>query len=314
MMRKYWTKEEIDFMIENYSNLSLKELKNKFGRSIDGIKEKAYRLNLTKKEFLWTQKEIDFLTKNYFDEKKEILMLNLNHSWVGIKGKAQSIGLKRNLNLLINKDFFKIWTKEMSYIFGFWIADGNMGKNKCTISFSSNDLDLLVMIKAILESDHKICESKRGSFELNFCVETMYNDLLKLGGIPRKSLTIQFPYVPDEFLSDFIRGFLDGDGGFYSERGDYLRSSFTGNIDFLTVLKNKIEENVDIDAKSFYMLDKYNPNRSRRIYRLAYSGKKAILLGDYIYQDSENLRLERKFKIYDKMKKENIKNWNQKND
>ena len=112
--------------------------------------------------------------------------------------------------------------------------------------------------------------------------------------------------IPDEFLLHFIRGEFDGDGCnciAKVEKYKYLVSTFTGNIDFLTVLKDKIKKQADIDTNNIYSLKNCNPV----IGQLTYNGKKAIALGDYIYQDSENLRLERKFKIYDKMKKQQIK-------
>ena len=41
----------------------------------------------------------------------------------------------------------------------------------------------------------------------------MVNDLINLGCIPNKSLTLTFPdFINDELLPHFIRGYFDGDG------------------------------------------------------------------------------------------------------
>ena len=245
----------------------------------------------------WTEKEIKYVIENYYDGDKDDILLNVDHSWLGVQIKAFRLGLRRNISLPVDEDFFKTWTREMAYIFGFWIADGNMGKDRHKISFYSNDQDLLETVKSNLKSEHKIGKDGSKCFHLQIHNKIMYNDLLKLGGIPAKSLTIQFPYVPDEFLPDFVRGFLDGDGGFYKQGGS-VTASFTGNVDFLIVLKEKITEHINIDTNTFYMLNKNKPKRSQKIYSLAYFGKKAIVLGDYIYKNSKNLRLERKHKTY----------------
>ena len=250
----------------------------------------------------WIEEEIEFLKNNYKFRDKEYLLKNIDHTWKSIQNKASILNLTRG-RLSINEDFFKSWNREMAWTFGFWIADGNMAKNKNIISFTNKDYDLIIMIKSLLNSGHKIYKDKDNVFKLQICNKIMYNDLLKLGGIPAKSLTIQFPEVPDEFLSHFIRGYLDGDGCNTTNRNKYLVSSFTGNMDFLINLKDKIKENIGIETGKLYSDKRCNP----RIKQLKYIGKKAISLCDYIYQDSENLRLERKFKIYDKMKKNKLK-------
>ena len=295
-----WTREEIEYMRNNYSDSDIKDLENNLNHSKEGIKGKACELNLTKKQFLWDNKEIEYLMNNYSDNSANSLKLNLNHSWDTIKTKANSLGLKRN-RLAINEDFFKYWNKEMAYIFGFWVADGCM-TNGNSISFANNDLEIIQLIKFLLDSKHKI-NNYNNSFKLEFRNNVIYDNLLKLGGTPRKSLTIQFPEVPDECLSHFIRGEFDGDGCFYIFQNKYLNANFVGNVDFLTVLKDKIKEQANLDSTGFYSFKNCNP----RIRQLIYNGKKGILLGDYMYRNSENLRLERKFKIYNQMKKEYIK-------
>lgn len=45
---KRWTKEKEDFLLANYQNLSFKELSEALDRSIEGIRSKLKRMNLTK--------------------------------------------------------------------------------------------------------------------------------------------------------------------------------------------------------------------------------------------------------------------------
>ena len=303
-----WADDETGFLIINYRKMSIEELIDNLNRSKNSIRYKAFTLNLTKKQkhFSWTEEGIGFLIENYGNLKIKEIEKILNHTAGSIQSKASELNLTRK-RLAINEDFLKEWTPEMVWIFGFWIADGHMlEKNNC-ISFSSNDFELLEIIKFNLKSGHKISKDGEKGFKLSIYNKTLYDDLLKLGGTPRKSLTIQFPKVPDEFLPDFIRGYLDGDGSNYihkSGNNRYLGTSFVGNVDFLTILKDKIEEHANINTTVFNKNDK---NCNPRIYKLQYNGKKAIALCDYIYQDSENLRLERKYEKYDQMKKEYLK-------
>ena len=303
----FWTEEENRFLMENYKKLSIKELENILNRSKGSIQKKSFRLNLTEKPNFWTKEELKFLKENYKHGKKEDLIKNINHPWKVILHKAFEISLIRE-RLSINENFFREWTSEMAWVFGFWIADGWMsGKNNC-ISFASNDFELLEIIKSDLKSEHKISKSHEKGYQLQINNKTLHDDLLKLGGITRKSLTIQFPDVPNEFLPDFIRGYLDGDGSNYIHRNGkyrYLATSFVGNVDFLTNLKDKIEEYVNIETGK---LSSCGKKCNSRIKKLQYNGKKAKSLCDYIYQNSENYRLERKFEKYDQMKKECLKN------
>ena len=307
----YWTIREVGYLNDNYLILSMKDLGNYLNRSESSIKNKLQRLNLNKNH-LWTDKEIKCLKNNYNYKyrNKDDLIKKLGRSWQNIKMKASELNLT---GISINDDFFKEWTKKMAYTFGLWIADGWMAKDKNTISFVSKDYDLLKIVKSNLKSDHKIYENKNNIFKLTFNNKILYNDLLKLGGTPKKSLTIQFPKVPDEFLHHFIRGEFDGDGSnFTYKKGKYryFASNFTGNVDFLNTLKDKIKEHVEIDSPCSCSCGK---NCNPRIKQIRYNGKKAIKLGDYIYKDSDNLRLERKFKIYDDMRKEYIKKLERKN-
>ena len=299
----FWMEKEIKYLKENYLILDIKILKNYLNRSEGSIRRKACRSNLTENHS-WTEEEIKYLKNNYKFRNKKNLLNNLNHSWIAIQIKASKLNLA---GIDIDEDFFKKWTKEMAWTFGLWIADGNMYEKYNSISLSSKDYDLLEIVKSNLKSMHKISKDKNNVFQFRFSNKILYDDLFERGGTPAKSLSIQFPDAPDKFLPHLIRGYLDGDGSNYIHnfgKYRYLDSNFVGNIDFLSVLKNKIKENININPTSFCIADK---NCNERIYRLGYFNKKAIALGDYVYQDSKNLRLERKFKIYDKMKKEYLK-------
>ena len=60
-----WTKDEIDYLYENYGKISTLEISKYIGRAVGSIRWKANELNIrikSKKNY-WTDDEIDFLKK-----------------------------------------------------------------------------------------------------------------------------------------------------------------------------------------------------------------------------------------------------------
>src|SRR3989344_4840195 len=106
----------------------------------------------------------------------------------------------------LNRDFFKKWTPEMSYVLGFFAADGNMIRNKRGahfIAFYSTDFSVIEKIRRLLESNHKISVKNRNKinplwkdcYQLQIGSKEIFGDLMNLGMTPNKSLTIRMPAV-----------------------------------------------------------------------------------------------------------------------
>ena len=209
----------------------------------------------------------------------------------------------------INSSFFKTWTSEMAYVLGFITADGSLedasylrGKY---LRICSSDIEILEKIKAIMNSEHYIIVTKpkeflsRGKkyvwkekYMLRIGDHAIYNDLIKLGITPHKSKTIQFLKVPSEFLSHFIRGYLDGDGCINLYNKQRLSVTFTsGSKLFLEGLSQVISSSLNINN--------HNVFANNRAFQIKYSTKEVIPLLKYIYSDTtDKLYLERKHKIF----------------
>lgn len=147
----------------------------------------------------------------------------------------------------------------MAYVLGLFAADGNMIKNKRGahfIALYSNDRGLLVHVRNVIGSSHKIAvHHKAGNrataYQIQIGSKEWFNDLSLLGMTPNKSKSLQMPRVPPRFIADFVRGYFDGDGCVYFARLKFtarkrprniLNTLFTcGSADFLrephTVLK-----------------------------------------------------------------------------
>lgn len=209
----------------------------------------------------------------------------------------------------INEDFFKKWTQEMAYTLGYFYADGSMedasylrGKY---IRFSSAEKNNILKIKNWMNSQHKIVERKtvdgKRAYLLRIGSHMMYNDLIKLGLYPNKSLTIKFPKIPKNFINHFVRGYFDGDGcvRICMKKGkvqieiiNKLCTVFTsGSKDFLIELARKIKESAQTDLLKVY--------DSHRSFMLSYTTADSVKIFKFMYGKTKKpVYLERKAAIY----------------
>src|SRR5690625_954104 len=131
--------------------------------------------------------------------------------------------------------------------------------------------------------------SSTGVYLLTINSKIIKEDLIEIHGVkPNKSSTIEFPYVPEEFMSHFIRGYFDGDG-FVKYEG-YFVSFVGGSRSFMLSLKDKIEEN------GF----ETNYTEHTTHFRVYVSGRRTIkLFSEWLYKD-KGLHLKRKYEVFQK--------------
>lgn len=103
------------------------------------------------------------------------------------------------------------------YLLGAFITDGNVYKRKnknhtTECSLSSKDKDWLIAIQKLLNNEPIIKSKNTNLYELRIYNEDVFNWLVSKECVPCKSLTIKMPAIPDQYLPDFIRGCIDGDG------------------------------------------------------------------------------------------------------
>lgn len=157
--------------------------------------------------------------------------------WLG-NGNVQGGQQKYDLN----HDFFKLWNKDMAYVLGFWFADGcichSYGSGyRFRITQKSDDEYILKEIGALMGTHRPLYNCHEGYKELSINSKTIYQDIVHLGGKERKSIDVEFPLVPKDYLFDFIRGYFDGDGCAH-KRG----MSFTGgSYNFMSKLYNILD-------------------------------------------------------------------------
>lgn len=184
----------------------------------------------------------------------------------------------------INENYFKTWSHDMAYILGLWFADGCIYGGKIfDITLHAKDKYILKRIAEKLEYEGPLYDYvDRQAARLNFSCVVIYRDIEALGGTERKSLTVEFPKVPEEYLPDFIRGYFDGDGCAMDLKGNRLNTAFTcGSKKFIDALWEILKEKAGVQGGSYdasCVSLKFGKHDSLKIYQYMYQGDPELFL------------------------------------
>lgn len=206
---------------------------------------------------------------------------------------------KQNITKFNEKYFDVIDCEEKAYQLGFLYADGAISStnNTIEISLQSKDYNHLVKLKCSLgfeEDKHIFKDDIR--CRLSFGNKHLKESLIKLGCTEKKSLTLNFPteeQVPNKYLYDFIRGYVDGDGSVMigkNHLGKYVkpRLSILGTYNFLTTLLEKTQwRQVKIQHPS-------------NAYCIEWGGEYVMDYLNLLYSNA-NIYLDRKYEKYLKL-------------
>lgn len=189
-----------------------------------------------------------------------------------INKRLKKLGVKMKSNkeyrtkYSFDHNFFEtIDTEEKAYWLGFMYADGNVRKNRnqSVIQIKVNDQEIIEkFIKSIngnMSVSHYINWVGKTISAIHLTSDKMFNDLIKQGCIPNKSLVLTFPnkyQIPENLINHFIRGYFDGDGSInYGIREKYsirkkqnikrlnVNAQFIGTKEMLTVINNCVNFN-----------------------------------------------------------------------
>jgi hypothetical protein len=101
------------------------------------------------------------------------------------------------------------------YLLGAFITDGNISvdnNENYRLSICSKDIEWISVIRNLIVPD-AIIHKNNECYELRFRSETIKNWLISYGCTPHKSKTVQLMKpIPNQYIPDFIRGVIDGDG------------------------------------------------------------------------------------------------------
>lgn len=134
-------------------------------------------------------------------------------------------GVSHKYRLPRNSDYFEnIDSKDKAYWLGIMYSDGcvcERKNEKYSISLEMIDEEHVEKFRDALDAvahkisviNHKNFANAKLSYAIHIWDNKMAKDLIGLGCVPRKSFILsRIPNIPQEFVYDFIRGFVDGDG------------------------------------------------------------------------------------------------------
>ena len=272
-MRKKLTKEELEFIKINYTEKGAKYCAEKLYINKSTIISAARRLGVRASE--------DVLKLTRFQEKKSI-----------------------NVD-----DYIDVKNEKIAYILGLIWTDGH-------VSFSNNKNKTPIVKHCCIKSDSDVSNSL---FEnLNWRrfnsdnLQSIGKNTMTTNWISSKSLgeylisenyrnkdrgTFIYRKFP-ELKSHFLRGIFDGDGCLtisnskkkYKQISVYFSSSASQDWNFLS----NILDELNVKYKHRIISDKLGESSQICIH----DSESIYNLCEFIYRDSENLRLERKFKKY----------------
>lgn len=244
--------------------------------------------------------------------KKDFTSLGVDAVFTKFIETEKSIKSRRMISSF-NEHFMDEINENSAYILGLIYADGCVYKshkfdkypNAMAISLCADDIELLEKIKKFIGSNRKFNICNKGRLA-QLCVHNRYfvSRLASLGVVPRKStMDSHIPVLPAQYMSDFIRGFFDGDGcisyGAYKgkryvgEKSFINAATFCGNYIFLKELKDVMND----FGISFGSLVK-----QRNIFSLSVRSFASIkLLYNFMYKSNTLLFMKRKRDKFEKL-------------
>lgn len=215
-----------------------------------------------------------------------------------------------------NHNYFDIIDDEYkAYLLGFFVADGCLinDTDRCNgrfcVNIQNQDLNVIECYQKLVAKDSKINISNRTTAEIKRVDQAKIRwtskhmrDIFinKYKIIPNKTMDFNFKFpmeeIPSNLIRHFIRGFIDGDGGFEQKEGGIFTITLVStSVDFLNQLGDEIcnlSEGIEKTIKEYngktinwftLRFNMFRENKPEKIFKIY----------NYLYQDS-NIFLSRK--------------------
>lgn len=209
--------------------------------------------------------------------------------------------------LSVNENFFKDWTQESAWLYGWLLTDGSVSEKsgQIKIMLKSSDREVLEKMKSALQFSGQVYEGEQSGGRrysyLRVCRKSMTEDLFSKGMARKdKTFNTELPCVPNAVFWDLLRGIFEGDGNLkHGKRWNDLTITIAGaTLKFMTDLQEALR------SRGIYTrINVREPGRSGNkhvMYTLVTkSNADALRWCFFMYSNApERLRMSRKFEIY----------------
>lgn len=275
-MKKEWTKEEEQFIIDNFNNMSNEEISNLLDRSVSSVRMKARRLNVKREsKYIYNR---DFFEEINTEEKAYWLGFIYADGWICINEKKgnSEVGIQ-----LKGSDYKHL--------------------QKFNKSLNGN-----IKVKKFFR-DSGFCYGKSLPFcSIRIYCKKMAMDLEKNGATRNKTKTIELPKLSKEMMIPFLRGYFDGDGCLQLDKQRNVM-----RFDYCSASKQMLEQIREFLYKE-YNITSYISTEDKKIdkrdgklripnYRLNFRGlRNGYNFGKLLYENA-NIYLDRKYKLFNKL-------------
>lgn len=193
----------------------------------------------------------------------------------------------------INECVFSTWNPKSAYLLGVFKGGANFQDDGSGFAFSSTDLQEIIKIQILLDSNHRIwfdhkikSRYKNGSarFQLHIRNQLLINDL-RTKGFPiafhKGSAKLLAPipeHLPSELLSHFIRGFIDERSSIFKSRGLTTLKIHYASKPFLLFLSNLFTDLLGLPARTIHKA------KGKESYSVKYTGYRQVgAIFKYLY-------------------------------
>lgn len=217
------TNEQIEFIKNNVGTLTNQEIANKLNCSKSTVSNWRKKLNLSFSDLHDFSNYNQYIIDNYNKKtsKKLAEEIGCSKQYVAKIWSKNNLKGKTNRQYYTNFNYFnKIDTANKAYILGLIASDGCIYKRKnheglWQITLQLQDKEVLEEIKKEINAENPI-KYNNNTATLTIVSQQMYDDLNKLGIVPKKTYNMNLQElitnIPKYFRKDFIHGYFDGDG------------------------------------------------------------------------------------------------------